>query len=48
MMLKTTKKSSLTITCSAIDDDDVNAGVDDSDNDKDDSYPDDFFIAYLF
>ena len=48
MMLMTTKKSSLTITCSAIDDDDVNAGVDDSDNDKDDIYPDDFFIAYLF
>ena len=48
MMLMTTKKSSLTITCSAIDDDDVNAGIDDSDNDEDDSYPEDFFIAYLF
>jgi len=44
----TTKKSSLTITCTAIDDDDVNAGVDDGDNDEDNRYPDDFFIAYLF
>jgi len=45
----TTKKSSPTITCTVIDDDNVNAGVDDSDNDKDDSYPDDtIFLSLIY